>query len=106
MPDLPNVPVPDELAQVRADIKRLEERESELKRLLLTNEDLRSGNAWLAEIRVTRQQRTDLKELRAAYPDAVAEHTFPVEITSVVLSGLTDDGEIVSARKMRKETAG
>ena len=105
MPDLPNVPVPDELAQVRADIKRLEERESELRRLLLKHEDLRSGNAWIAEIRVTTQQRTDIKELRASHPDLVAEYTFPVQIERIELSGLTDDGEIISARKMRNQSA-
>lgn len=104
MSDRPNVPVPDELHAVREQIRTLEARESELKRLILINEDCRSGNEWLAEIRVTTQQRPDIKELRAAYPEAVAEHTHPVEITSVVLLGLTDDGEIVSARKMRKET--
>ena len=106
MSSLPNVPVPDELAQVRADIKRLEERESELKRILITDPEARSGASYYAEIRVTLQQRPDIKELRAMYPEQVAEHTHPHEITSVVLKGITEDGELISARKMRKETAG
>jgi len=105
MSDRPNVPVPDELAQVRADIKRLEERKAELTRLLILNEDLREGAAYLAEIRVTKRQTVDMKELRAMYPDIVEEHTYPLEVTQVVLSGITEDGEIISAREMKKLAA-
>ena len=100
-PNLPNLPVPDELAATREQIKALETREAQLRRLLITNPDLREGTAWLAEIKTTQQERTDLKEMRANHPDLVAEFTFPVEITRVVLSGITEDGEIVSASAMR-----
>jgi len=55
----PNTPVPDELNAVRLEIKRLAERESELKRLLITDPELREGKDWLAEIRVTHEARTD-----------------------------------------------
>jgi hypothetical protein len=99
-----NIPVPDALAEVRAQIKDLETQEAELRRLLITNPDLREGAAWLAEIKTTQQERTDLKEMRANYPDIVAEFTFPTEITRVVLSGVTEDGELVSARRMRSAT--
>ena len=51
----------------------------------------------------TQQERTDIKEMRANHPDLVAEFTFPVEITRVVLSGITEDGEIVSARQLRNK---
>jgi len=98
---LPNVPVPDELAAVRADIKRLEERETELKRLVLENPDVRTGASWLAEVKTVETTRTDLKELRACHPDIVDQFTFQVPVTRVVLSGLTEDGEVVSARKLR-----
>jgi hypothetical protein len=102
MTDAPrNIPVPDELAAVRNDIKRLTAREEELKRLLLDNPDLRTGAAWLAEIKVTTQQRTDLKELRAMHRALVDEYTFPAEVTRVELSGIMEDGEIVSFRQMR-----
>jgi hypothetical protein len=103
---IPNTPVPDELNAVRTEMRRLEEREAELRRLLLTNPDLREGRDWVAEIKVTHRMRTDLKEMRAVYPDIVAEFEFPTEITSVVLVGLTEDGELVSARKMRAAQAG
>jgi hypothetical protein len=96
-----NLPPPDELADVRAKIKAFEQRETELRQILLANPDLREGAAWLAEIKVSQQERTDLKEMRANHPDLVAEFTFPVEITRVVLSGITEDGEIISARQMR-----
>jgi len=100
--DRRNIPVPDELAAVRVQISMLQTREAELSALLLANPDIREGAGWLAEIKVTKQDRTDLKELRACHPDIVGEFTFPVEITSVVLSGITSEGEIISARRMRE----
>jgi len=98
---LPNTPVPDELAAVREQIKALETREGELRRLLLTNPDLREGASYLADIQTTQVTRTDLKEMRANYPDIVEQFTMPVEVTRVVLLGVTEDGEVVSARKLR-----
>jgi hypothetical protein len=95
------LPVPDELAAVRAQMKALEERETELKRLVLENPDVRTGASWLAEVKTTDTTRTDLKELRAIYPDLVEQFTFQVPVTRVVLSGITEDGEVVSARKLR-----
>jgi hypothetical protein len=100
----PNIPVPDELADTRAKIKALEQREAELKQILLANPDVREGANWLAEIQTVTQQRTDLEELRAVHPNLVAEYTFPVEVTRIVLSGISEDGEIVSARKFRQAT--
>ena len=98
-----NNPVPDELAAVREQIKQLEVREQELRLMLIANPDLRSGANWLADVVITKQNRTDLKEMRAMYPDIVEQFTLPVSLTRVVLSGVTEDGEIVSARKMRKD---
>lgn len=100
--DRANTPVPDELAAVRAELKRLETREAELKRLLLDNPDLRTGAVYLAEIKTVSQQRTDLKELRAMHKDLLDEYTFPVEITRVELRGISEDGEILSLRKLAK----
>jgi hypothetical protein len=104
MSDRPNIPPPDELAAVRAELKRLETREAELRALLLAEPDVRTGANWVAEVRTVTQERTDLKELRACYPDIVAEQTYPVEIKRIVLMGITEDGEVVSARKFRQET--
>jgi hypothetical protein len=97
----PNIPVPDELALVRAEIKRLQERESELRRLLILHADLRTGADWLAEIKVTQRDTLDTKELRACHPQLVSEFTHAVPVEQVVLSGITEDGEIVSARRKR-----
>ncbi len=97
----PNIPVPDELAAVREQIRQLQAREEELRRLLIANPDLREGAAYLAEIKTAKREHTDIKEMRALHPDLVAEFTFPAETTSVVLSGITSDGEIVSVRKLR-----
>ena len=101
MSDRPNIPVPDELAQVRDQIRDLTAREEELRRLLLTNPDLREGAAYLAEIKTTQQGRLDQKELRACHPDLVAQFVHQVDVTRVVLTGITEDGELVSARKLR-----
>ena len=97
--DRPNIPVPDELADVRAAIKRLETREAELKGILLSDPSARTGAEYLAEIREITSNRTDIKELRAMYPEIAAEHTHPVTTKRVELRGITDDGEIVSLRR-------
>jgi hypothetical protein len=102
MTDAPrNIPVPDELAATREQIKALETREAELRRLLITNPDLREGAAWLAEVKVSKVERCDLKELKANHPDIAEQYTFALDVTRVVLSGITEDGEIVPARAMR-----
>lgn len=98
----PNVPVPDELAAVRAQLKALETREAELRQIIFGDPSARTGANWVAEIKTTKQDRVDLKELRAQHPTLVDEFVFPVEITRIVLSGIdAETGEIVSARKMR-----
>ena len=102
----PNNPGPDELAAVRSEIKRLEEREAELRQILFSDPDVRTGASWLAEIKTVQQQRTDWKELRANHPEVVEQYTFPTEVTRVVLSGITDDGEVLSARKFRAAAQG
>ncbi len=101
MSDRRNIPVPDELAAVREQIKVLEQREAELKQLILANPDIREGANWLAEVKTAKQRRTDLKEMRANYPDIVQEFTFRTEVTQVVLLGITEDGELISARAAR-----
>jgi len=104
MSDRPNTPLPDELAAVRNEIKRLETREAELKQILLSDPSARTGASWLAEIKTVTTQRLDVKELRANHPDIAEQYTFPTEVTRVVLSGVPEDGEIVSARQFRKAT--
>jgi len=98
----PNIPVPDRLAAVRAELKRLEAEEAELRQTLLSDPTARTGADWIAEIKTVKQNRTDLAELRACHPKIVEQFTFPQEITRIVLSGITEDGELVSARKMRQ----
>ena len=103
MTDAPrNIPVPDALNAVRAKIKALRTQESELRRLLIDNPDLREGAGWLAEIKTVTTQRVDIRELRDCNPDLVAEFTFPEQSTHVELTAITEDGELVSARRMRR----
>lgn len=100
---LSNLPPPDELAQVRDKIRRLTERETELRNLLIENPDVREGASYLAEIKVVKAPRTDLKELRHFHPTIVDEFTYMLEQTRVVLMGVTEDGEIVSPRKLKAD---
>lgn len=97
-----NLPWPDELAQVRAQIKALQAREAELRQLLIATPSAREGAAWLAIVKTSVTSRTDLKELRAAQPDLVDEFTFPVTYTTVGLAGITEDGELLSPAAFRK----
>ena len=102
MADRPNLAVPDELAAIRDEIRRLEERQEVLRGIILDDPDTRSGNRFIADIKVTKQQRTDLAELRACHADLVAEFTFPVEITRIVLSEIdADTGEITPRRRSK-----
>jgi hypothetical protein len=98
-----NTPVPDELAAVRDEIKRLQDRESHLRQLLIANPDLREGAGWLAEIKDVTRRQLDTKELRADHPAICEEYTHPVTVTHVALSAITEDGEIVSKRRWNKE---
>ena len=97
------LPPADELYATREQIKALTARESELKALLISDPSSRTGNAYAVDIKAVVSNRCDLKELRAEHPDLVAEHTYPVTTTTVVLRGINDDGELVSLR--RKVTA-
>lgn len=102
MSDRPNVPLPDELYAIRTEIKRLTEREAEIKQILISDPDTREGASYLAEVKVLKVPRTDLKELRAAHPDLVDEYTYALEQTRVTLLGVTEDGELVAPRKLQK----
>ena len=102
MTDAPrNIPVPDQLADVRQRISHLETQERELREAIIANPDIRTGNNWVAEVKEVETNRVDLKELRAMHKDIVEQYTFALKTTRVVLSGITEDGELVSARKMR-----
>lgn len=104
--DRPNLPPADELAEVRATLKTLGERETALRNLMLADPAARTGNKFLAELREVESRRCDLKELRAAYPTQVDEHTYPVKTLRVELRAVDQEtGEIVSTRKLAKTGA-
>jgi hypothetical protein len=93
------VPPADELWAVRADIKRLTEREHELKALMISDPSARTGNSYAVTVTGVTTTRCDLKELRKMYPAIAEEFTFPVTTTRVELRGISDDGEITSLRR-------
>jgi aspartate carbamoyltransferase regulatory subunit len=97
--NIPNRAPADELADVRAQLKTLGERESALKALMLNDPSARTGNRYIVEIKTVTQDRTDIKELRACYPDIVAEQTHPVEVTRVELRELSEAGEILRIKR-------
>lgn len=99
MSDRPNVPPADELAEVRATLKTLGERETVLRQLMLSDPSARTGNSYVVELSEVETTRTDLKELRACHPDLVDEFTFKVKTTRVELRGISDDGEIVRIKR-------
>jgi hypothetical protein len=103
---LTQIPPADELADVRARIKTLEEREVELRNLLIGDPSSRTGNHYLVEVREVETKRTDLKEMRAMHPDLVDQYTFPNKTTRVDLKGITEDGEIVSLRSKTTKVEG
>jgi hypothetical protein len=94
-----NLPPADELFAVRDQIKQLTGRERDLRSLMLSDPSARTGNRYLVEIRDVQTTRTDLKELKAAHPDLVAEYTFKVTEQRVELRGISEDGEITSLRR-------
>jgi hypothetical protein len=104
MSDVPrNIPVPDELAATREQIKALQQRENELKALLLANPDIRMGANWLAEVKEIETNRVDIKELRAMHKDLLEEYTFPQKTVRIELSAVdAETGEIIPARRARQ----
>jgi len=97
---IPNVPPADELFAIRAQLKALETREAEIKAVLLSDPSSRNGNAYVAEIRSITTNRCDIKELRAAYPQEVDEHTHPVTTMRVELKAIDQEtGEILPVKR-------
>lgn len=94
-----NLAPADELFQVRAKLKELTERESQLRELMIEDAAARTGNNYAVEVKVVKTSRTDIKEMRAAHPDIVAQYTFPMTQIHIVLCGITDNGELVSLRR-------
>ncbi len=98
-----NLPPADELFAVRDTIKQLSSRERELKALMIADPEARTGNSYAVEIKDVATTRTDIKELRAMYPDIVEQFTFTVTDKRVEVRGISDDGEVFNLR--RKTTA-
>jgi hypothetical protein len=97
------LPPADELYAVRTGIKELTERERVLRTLMLTDPSARTGNHYLAEVREVTTTRTDLAEMKKCHPDLVAEFTFQLKQERVELLGISSDGEIVPAKRFRKD---
>lgn len=93
------IPPADELAEVRATLKTLGEREAALKALMHADPSARTGNRYCVDLVEVTTQRCDIKELRAAYPAEVEEHTHPVTTTRVELRAVDEDGVVTRIKK-------
>jgi hypothetical protein len=93
------LPPADQLAEVRAQLRALDKRETELKTLMLNDPSARTGNAFAVEIVEVVVRQLDRTELRKAYPEAVEEHTHPVTQVRVEERRITEDGEIVRIKR-------
>jgi hypothetical protein len=85
----------DELASIREQVRVLQRREAELRAIMLSDPAARSGKRFVASIKASKQRRIDADRLRRDYPDVAAAVTIEVSMQMIVLSGVTDDGEIV-----------
>jgi hypothetical protein len=61
--DQPNRHLADELADVRSELRRLEDREKELRAYLLEHPEDRAGVEYVASVRSCSRSRVDLKAL-------------------------------------------
>jgi hypothetical protein len=93
------LPPADELHAIRAQLKTLGERESALKALMINDPSARTGNQFCVDVVEITSNRTDIKELRAAYPSEVEEHTHPITTTRVELRGISEDGEVIRIKR-------
>lgn len=95
-------PPADELADVRARIKALQEREGEIKSLMYTDKSARTGNRFVAEVKEFTVSRMDQKELRKMHPAIAEEYTYQRSETRIELSVIDDEtGEITRHRQTR-----
>jgi hypothetical protein len=98
--DRHNLPPADELFVVRAEIKRLETREAELRQVILSDPSARTGNHYIASLVEVVSRRVDLKEMRAMHPQTVEEFTFPTKTVKVELFEVDEEsGEITRPKR-------
>jgi hypothetical protein len=96
------LPPADELAEIRATLKTLGEREAALKALVINDPSARTGNQFCVDVVTVTTNRLDVKELRAAYPTETAEHTHAITTTRVELRGVDEDGVVTRLRRTGK----
>jgi len=94
----------DELGLLRDEMKRLEAREKELRAVLLNEPEARHGKRYVVTVLQSKRTRLDTETLRLDYPNIYEEVTVPYEVTTLKLSGVTEDGEAVSLHELRRIT--
>jgi len=101
--DTLNLPPADRLAAVRAQIKALQDDEAGLKSLMIADPSARTGNNYVAVVRTVTAKRLNQQALKDLYPEVYADNLLTSSHTQVDIMAITDDGEIVSARKPRSK---
>jgi hypothetical protein len=67
----------------------------------LSDPAARTGKRFIASVRTQKQRRIEADRLRRDYPDVAAAVTVEVSVKQVVLSGVTEDGQIIPLRRAR-----
>lgn len=79
----------DELADVRAEMHRLEKRERELRKMILNGECLSMGDDYEADVVMQRRNTLDTKEIKRQLGlEALQRFMFTKEVAIVTLSRL------------------
>jgi len=99
-----NIGPADELGLLRDEMKRLEAREKELRAVLLNEPEARHGKRYVVTVLQSKRTRLDTETLRLDYPNIYEEVAVPYEVTTLKLSGVTEDGEAVSLHELRRIT--
>ena len=88
---LPNRHPVDELADLRKQMRQIEQRIEELRELVISGSCSLVGDEHAAALKVKTSQRIDIKELRRAFGEAIAPFVREHRTTYVLIQGFEND---------------
>ena len=92
----------DELGDLRQQLFALKQREGELREYLIAHPEARHGKRYVAEIRTRKVTRIDTSSFKHHYPEIYAEFALIEDYEQLHTVGISEDGEPLSMRKVRK----
>jgi hypothetical protein len=81
----------DELADLRKQMRQIEQRIEELRELVISGACSLIGDERAATLKVRTSQRVDIKELRRAFGEAIAPFVRKHRATYVIIQGFEND---------------